>query len=128
MRSVQELLKAYEEASLESPLILAMDESDNFQKAMKMLGESYDKSNSQNKITVWDRGISFKDDAIISPADGRAYSTRHSWDEMLKYNGCIQIGNDFNNATEKKREVQGNFDCREELTRVTHQVAEKYGY
>lgn len=31
---------------------------------------------------------------IVSPADGKAYSNRAEWKEMLKRNNCVEFGND----------------------------------
>lgn len=65
---------------------------------------------------------------VLSPLDQKtAFHNRKDWGEHLKANGCVEIGNDFNNSTEKKREIKGDFDCREELAKATHQVMEKYG-
>ncbi len=69
------------------------------------------------------------ENGVISPLDGKTvFLNRYDWSEHLKRNGCVEIGNDFNNAVNKKRETEGDFNCRAELAKVTHQVAEKYGY
>lgn len=44
-------------------------------------------------ITVMDRDALLKDN-IQSPADGKRYSNRKDWNEMLKRNNCIEFGND----------------------------------
>jgi len=82
-------------------------------------------SNAPVTISMRDKLL---ENGVISPLDGKtAFHNRHSWAEHLKKNGCVEIGNDFNNATQKKREIKGDFDCRDELGRATYQIAEKYG-
>ena len=34
------------------------------------------------------------EDGIASPADGRRYRSRRDWDEHLRANGMVEIGND----------------------------------
>ena len=68
-------------------------------------------------------------DGVLSPLDQKtAFHNRRDWGEHLKANGCVEIGNDFNKSTEKKREIKGDFDCRKELAQATHQVMEKHGH
>lgn len=65
---------------------------------------------------------------VLSPLDMKtAFHNRRDYAEHLKVNGCVEIGNDFNKSTEKKREIKGDFDCRNELAKATHKVMEKYG-
>lgn len=66
---------------------------------------------------------------VISPIDGKtAFHNRQDWANHLKANDCVEIGNDFNKSHEKRKPIEGDFDCRKELTKVTHQVMEKYGH
>lgn len=65
---------------------------------------------------------------VLSPLDQKTtFHNRKDWGEHLKANGCVEIGNDFNKSIEKPREIKGDFDCRDELGKVTHQVMDKYG-
>ena len=130
MRSSEELLKAWEEATVDNPIVLASGESDNFCKAMKIIGAQEDSRLGRKSLNIElvDRDFLLKD-GVLSPLDQKsAFHNRHDWAEHLKRNGCVEIGNDFNNATQKKREVVGDFDCRRELAQATHQVMEKYGH
>lgn len=68
------------------------------------------------------------ENGVVSPLDGKtAFHNRRTWKEHLKANGCVEIGNDYNNL-KKKTEIQGDFDCRKELSQAVNQVAEKYGH
>ena len=42
---------------------------------------------------IVNRDAPFKD-GIASPADGRRYRSRRAWDEHLRANGMVEIGND----------------------------------
>lgn len=64
---------------------------------------------------------------IKSPLTQESFTNRKAWAEHLKANGCVEIGNDFNNA-KMRTEVRGDFDCRKELSQATHQVMDKYGH
>jgi hypothetical protein len=65
---------------------------------------------------------------VLSPLDMKtAFHNRRDYAEHLKANGCVEIGNDFNKSTEKKREIVGDFDCRSELAQAVNQAQDKYG-
>lgn len=130
MRTPAQLLKAYEAATKEKPVIIANDEYENFIKAMKM-GQARESERIQgqslgSKITLMDKDILLKD-GVKSPVTGEAYLNRRDWNNHLKANGCVEFGNDLNNA-KQRTEVRGDFNCREELGRAVHEVAEKNGY
>lgn len=130
MRSPEELLLAYEIATKYSPLVIANGESDNFSKAMRLIWKREDARMGRqiSSITLMDKDKLLAN-GILSPLDQKtAFHNRKDWGEHLKRNGCVEIGNDLNKATEKKREIKGDFDCRAELGKVTHQVMEKYGH
>lgn len=85
-------------------------------------------SNVSGKIGILDKDKLLAN-GVVSPLDGKtAFHNRREWANHLKANGCVEIGNDFNNSTKKKREIHGDFDCREELGKATYQVMEKYGH
>lgn len=129
MRTPEQLLKAYEAASKENPLVLDADECDNFSKAMKISNSKEDKRLGKipANLTLMDKDVLLKD-GIKSPIDQQSYFTnRKDWNNHLKANGCIEYGNDLNNHKPPK-EMRGDFDCRKELTQATNQIAEKYGH
>lgn len=124
MRSPEQLLKAYERATKENPLVLANNEFDNFRAAMRM---SWPET-SKVKTVIMDKDRLLRD-GVLSPLDQKStFHNRQAWGEHLKANDCVEVGNDLNNATQKKREIRGDFDCRAELTQATQQVMEKYGH
>lgn len=83
--------------------------------------------NSASRIAIMDRDVLLKN-GVTSPIDPKqSFTNRRDWAEHLKRNDCVEIGNDFNNAVPRK-EIRGDFNCREELSKVTHQVMEKYGH
>lgn len=61
-------------------------------------------------------------DGVKSILDGKAYTNRGSYEQHLKDRGCFVVGNDLNKATEKKRELRGDFNVRNELGRAVHEV------
>lgn len=130
MRSPEELLFAYEIATKETPLIILASECENFSKAMKIACATEDlrMGKQSSSITLMDKDKLLAN-GILSPLDQKsAFHNRKDWGEHLKRNGCVEVGNDLNKATEKKREIKGDFDVRAELSKVTHQVMEKYGH
>lgn len=130
MRTPEQLLKAYEKATKEAPLVIARDESDNFCKAMKLsnIKEDIRLGKQLGKLTIVD-GDKLLANGVLSPIDQKTvFHNRKDWAEHLKRHNCIEFGNDFNKSTEKMREIKGDFDCREQLTKATHQIAEKYGH
>lgn len=130
MRSPEELLIAYDAASKENPLIIASDECDNFTKAMKFICAREDRRMCKKdfNLTLMDRDVLLKD-GILSPLDMKtAFHNRRDWADHLKRHDCVEVGNDLNNSTLKKREIKGDFDCRAELAQATHQIADKYGH
>lgn len=131
MRTPEQLLKAYDAATKERPVIIAQDEYENFIKAMKLsqIVESARVGKlSVSNITIMDADKLLKD-GVLSPLDMKtAFTNRRDYADHLKRNGCVEIGNDFNNSANKKREIKGDFDCRNDLAQATHQIAEKYGH
>lgn len=74
-------------------------------------------------ITIVDRDVLLKD-GVLSPIDQKtAFHNRKDWNDHLKRNNCVELGND----RQPKRELQGNFNCRKELAQATRQVLEKQG-
>lgn len=73
----------------------AQDREDAFRAADKV-GEYNRKQPLLMDCSLASRDINalFNKDSIISPADGRAYSNRSQWNEMLKRNNCVEFGND----------------------------------
>lgn len=81
-----------------------------------------------NKISILDKDKLLAN-GVLSPLDMKtAFHNRRDYADHLKRNGCVEIGNDFNKSTEKKREIKGDFDCHSELSEATHRVMEKYGH
>jgi hypothetical protein len=78
------------------------------------------------KITVMDKDVLLRD-GVKSPITQEAFHNRAGWKEHLKAHGCVEVGNDYNNA-KPREEVRGDFNCREELGKATYQVMEKYGH
>lgn len=73
-------------------------------------------------ITIVDRDKLLAN-GVLSPLDHQTYFTnRKDWADHLKANGCVEIGNDYNNSIKNNREVKGDFDCRKELAQATHQI------
>lgn len=130
MRSPEQLLVEWEAASKECPLVLTYGEHSNFMKAMDIACAIEDNrlsGHEKSKITVMDHDILLKD-GVKSPLDQKTYFTnRQRWKDHLKANGCVEIGNDFNDA-KPRTEVRGDFDCRKELSQAVYQVMEKHGH
>lgn len=83
---------------------------------------------TKGSIIIQDRDALLKD-GIVSPLDGKtAFHNRRDWANHLKANDCVEVGNDFNNSAQKKKEIKGDFDCRNELGHATYQVMDKYGH
>lgn len=61
---------------------------------------------------------------VQSPLDGKTYYDVRSYEDSVKRAGCKIDGNDTVIEAPKK-EIQGDFNVREELTKVTHQVLSK---
>lgn len=120
IRSPQKILSAWESATKDKPLFVLTAEIDNFIKAMRL---SYDNAQPlRGAIIDKDRLLA---NGIASPIDKSMHTNRRTWKEHLKANGCVEIGNDFNKSTGKKP-LEGNFDCRKELTEATNRVWDKY--
>lgn len=129
MRSPQELMEAYEARTKENPLDIAGDETESFIAAMRMICAREDQRISKkSKISIMDKDKLLAN-GVLSPLDMKtAFHNRVDYADHLKRNGCVEVGNDFNKSTEKKREIKGDFDVRAELSKVTHQVMDKYGH
>jgi len=84
-------------------------------------------SSTKVKTVIMDKDKLLRD-GVLSPLDMKtAFHNRRDYAEHLKANGCVEIGNDFNKSTEKKREIKGDFDCRAELAQAVNQAQDKYG-
>lgn len=127
-RSPEEILKAYEMASKESPLIITNDEGDNFIKAMKIGQRCEDNRNTKTlKITLMDKDKLLAN-GVKSPINKKSFTNRREWKEHLKANGCVEVGNDFNNAKEVAGKLRGDYDVRDDLGKATYEVMAKYGH
>lgn len=63
---------------------------------------------------------------VKSPADGKTYSTRREWNDHLKANNCVELGNDLNNA-KPRTEVRGDFATKSDVAQAVNEVFEKRG-
>lgn len=89
---------------------------------------SQPKAYSEAKMSILDKDKLLAN-GVLSPLDMKtAFHNRRDYADHLKRNGCVEIGNDFNNSTKKDREIKGDFDVRAELAKTTHEVMDKYGY
>ena len=80
------------------------------------------------KISILDKDKLLAN-GVLSPLDMKtAFHNRRDYADHRKRNRCVEVGNDFNNSTKKKRQIEGDFDCRAELSQATHQIMEKYGH
>ncbi len=120
MRTPEQLLKALEMATKEKPLILKSDEGDNFRIACRMSWPETEKV----KTIIQDKDILLRN-GVSSPADGKIYGNRKDWNDHLKARGLHEVGNDMRKPPSQP---QGNFNCREALTKATRQVLEKNGH
>lgn len=120
-RTAEELLADFDIATVSRPFILSGNEVDTLTTALKKRNE-YAKPSAFAVNNIWDKGVSFKDGPVFSHADKKRYSNRQDWDNHLKQHGCVEVGNDKGYLKEKKREIQGDFNCRKELTEATRQV------
>lgn len=129
MRTPAQLLKAYEAASKEKPVIIANDEYENFIKAMRISqlreSERIQGKSLGSKVTLMDKDILLTN-GVESPITGEAFLNRMDWNNHLKANGCVEFGNDLNSA-KPRTDIRGDFNCREELGKAVYQVAEKHG-
>lgn len=131
MRTPEELLKAYEAATKESPILIASDEHENFRKAMQISYAREDariRKSTASKITICDRDKLLAN-GVLSPIDNKThFSNRRDWNNHLKANDCVEIGNDFNSAREVPGQLRGDYDIRSDLAKATHEVMDKYGH
>lgn len=65
------------------------------------------------------------ENGVQSPLDGKVYSNRKTWNDHIKAHGCVEVGNDMNNA-KPRSEIRGDYNVRQELARTTHQILNKY--
>lgn len=116
MRTAKELLIAFDKSTVREPIILKAEEVDLLTQALR----------SRNKHGSTGRPVGIIND--IQPyrntIDGKPIGGRRQHREFLKQHGCVEIGNDFNNAKSPK-EVRGDFNVRPELSRAVHQVLNK---
>lgn len=59
-------------------------------------------------------------DGVVNPMDGKAYKNKQSYLDAVKRGGGVIKGEDA--KIPQKREIQGDFSCREELTQAVHKV------
>lgn len=79
-----------------------------------------------SKTVIMDKDHLLKD-GILSPIDKKAFHNRREWNDHLKRNGCIELGTEANKLTGKKP-LEGDFNCRKELSEVVERVSQKYGH
>lgn len=121
MRTPKEILNLWEKATKDSPLVVFADECESFSEAMRMSWP--DQNEKKDKVTVIITDVLLKD-GVVSPIDQKSvFHNRKDWGEHLKRNNCVELGND----RMPERKIQGNFNCRKELTQATRQVLEKQG-
>lgn len=53
---------------------------------------------------------------VHNPADGKTYDSKSAYYKAVKNAGCQIVGNE--QPSTKKREVQGDFDCRREVSQA----------
>lgn len=114
-RTPEQLFAAFELATKESPLLLTEKEVEVFSHALRKQNES---RTSDGKLTVFNRDVLFQN-PVKSPVDGKHYTNRKTYDDHLKAHGCFEIGTE--KVSDKKRELRGDFNAREELTKAVHQ-------
>lgn len=78
-------------------------------------------------MLIQDKDVLLKD-GVISPIEGKAYHNRREWNDHLKRHGVREIGNDFNNAHEKPRELKGDYNVRPALAEAIKEVLTKRKY
>lgn len=76
-----------------------------------------------------DRSFSAKESfacgaGVKSPADGKMYYDVRSYENSVERMGCRIVGNDAR-ATPAKKEIAGEYNVRDELTKATRQVLSK---
>lgn len=76
------------------------------------------------RMSVGNRDVCFGD-PVKSVVDGTHHTSRQRYNEHLKANGCVEIGNDSGYGKPKKREIQGDFNVRKELAEATREVLSK---
>lgn len=57
---------------------------------------------------------------------GEWITSRSQHRAHLKQHGVIEVGNEFNKATERPRSIRGDFNVTEDLKRATHQVLSQH--
>lgn len=72
---------------------------------------------SDYKLTVFNRDVLFQN-PVKSPVDGKHYTNRKTYDDHLKAHNCFEIGTE--KVSTKKREIQGDFNVRKELTEAVN--------
>lgn len=78
------------------------------------------------RLTIMDKDKLLRD-GVSSPCDGKTYHNRLTWNEMLKRNNCVEIGNDYNNQIGKPSELKGDFNTRKALKDALCEVKAKNG-
>ncbi len=122
IRSEPELLLAYDTATAENPLVVKAGESEILSNALR-------KRNRQlaalAKSTFIDREKVIGS-GVKSMLDGKVYTNRTSYEQHLKDNGCVIVGNDYGDKIEPKK-PEYNFKTRDALGKAVYQLADKYG-
>jgi hypothetical protein len=123
MRTPQQIIADWDLATKDHPMILMADEADNFSKAMRLLANS--EQSRMRSVTIIDK------DKVInggmkSPIDGKVYGNRSDWNNHLKANDCVEMGNDLNNA-KPRTEIRGDFATKEDVGRAVNEVFERRG-
>ena len=88
-------LSEYEQKLMNTPLIqLSTDDKRAAFSIMDKIAEyNWRQPKPEIKGFMQDKDKLLKD-GVKSPADGKAYSNRGEWNEMLKRNNCVEYGND----------------------------------
>lgn len=68
---------------------------------------------------------------VAHPCDGKKSHNRASWENTLKTNNCVTVGNDMKVPDRREitaSDMKGDFNVREALGRATHEVLSKRGH
>ena len=104
-RTAEELLREYDKATAENPIVLTTAEVDTLTLAWRSMKK---KSNPTGDIL----STQFTD--FISPIDGSVISSKHKLKEHEKKHNVVQVGNDLKNqgnhgkTREQSKQQQGN--------------------
>lgn len=118
-RTPQELLEVWSTATADNPIIIVDSEHENFITAMRISQRNSDIEKGFIKCSgqILDKDTMLKD-GLQSMADGKIYTNRHDYNEHLKRNGLVEVGD---KGIPNKSELRGDFGCREELRAAINQ-------